>query len=223
MNKRIILIEPSILNANFTILGEQIKAVEEGGAEWLHLDIMDGHFVHNISFGPDLVRRVNEITDIFLDVHLMIENPQEFITMFADAGANLITVHIESSHDVKQTLEQILAQGIKSGISLNPDTPVEHVEPYLSLADLVLVMSVFPGYGGQKFIPKSLDKVKQLRNIIDTSNYDTLIQIDGGIEDSIIQPVIEAGANILVIGTAIFSQKNISGAFRRLSQIATQI
>jgi ribulose-phosphate 3-epimerase len=214
-----LILAPSILNSNFANLYSQIKEIEKGGAEWIHLDIMDGHFVPNISFGPLIVQTVNSITDLFLDAHLMIDNPEKFIEMFKDAGSDLITIHIEVCDNIHKSIESIKNLGISVGVSLNPDTPIEKIIDIVPYVDLVLIMTVFPGFGGQEFIPYTLDKVKKLKEIAGKNNDKLLIQVDGGITIENIRKIADAGANVFVVGSAIFHQPNIEEAVKKFRNI----
>jgi len=209
-------IAPSILNADFSCLGEQIRGVEQGGADWIHLDIMDGHFVPNITIGPMVVQAVRRVTRLPLDVHLMISDADRYIDDFHQAGADLITVHVEACPHLWRTLETIREMGCKTGITLNPATPLMVLQPVLHLLDLVLVMSVEPGFGGQKFIPDSLDRIKQLSSWRREHNYKYLIEVDGGIDINTAPQVVAAGADVLVIGKAIFSQADIPAAVQAI-------
>ena len=204
MEKEMIL-SPSILSADFGILAEQVKRAENAGAQWLHIDVMDGHFVPNMTFAMPVIKSLRKYTDMFFDVHLMIEEPIRYIEDFVKAGADIITVHVEACKDVVATLEKIKECGVKAAITLNPPTPVSAIEPYLDKVDMVLVMSVNPGFGGQKFIPESLDKVKEIRRLLDARGLDTDIEIDGGVNAGNLASVLEAGANVIVAGSAIFS------------------
>lgn len=204
MNERKIEISPSVLGANLMCLGEEIRRVEELGIGWLHLDHMDGHFVPNISFGPDFVSAMRKQTKLFLDVHLMLSEPMKYIETYAKAGADLITVHVEADDDAETMLRAIAAQGIKAGISIKPDTPVQAIEPLLPLCDLVLVMTVEPGFGGQSLREDCVAKIPELKAIIEKSGRDILIEVDGGVKRENAEKVVRAGADVLVIGTGLF-------------------
>lgn len=210
---------PSILSADFLILGEEVKLVESAGADIIHCDIMDGHFVPNISYGPEIVAAVNRITDLPLDVHLMIENPEMFIEKFADAGADMISVHYENNYHLDRLISQIKSFDCKAGVVINPATPVNVLTEVLSLVDYVLVMSVNPGFGGQKFIPGSIEKVKQLRKILVDKNLKVKIQIDGGIGLENIQHVRDAGVDMFVAGASIFKASNKSQVVEEMKKI----
>lgn len=204
MNGRKIEISPSVLGANLMCLGEEIRRVEELGIGWLHLDHMDGHFVPNISFGPDFVSAMRKQTKLFLDVHLMLSEPMKYIETYAKAGADLITVHVEADDDAETMLRAIAAQGIKAGISIKPDTPVQAIEPLLPLCDLVLVMTVEPGFGGQSLREDCVAKIPELKAIIEKSGRDILIEVDGGVKRENAEKVVRAGADVLVMGTGLF-------------------
>ena len=195
---------PSILSADFAHLGDQIRAVAEGGATLLHVDVMDGHFVPNITIGPPVVASVRKVTNLPLDVHLMIEQPEDWVDRYADAGATYLTVHVEASHDVPGTLAAIRARGVRPGLTLNPETPVDAVLPYLGLLDLALVMSVHPGFGGQKFIEGALDKVRAIREALDRQELKAELEVDGGVKPDNAARVVAAGATVLVAGSAVF-------------------
>ena len=204
MSERKIGISPSVLGANLMCLGEEIRRVEELGIGWLHLDHMDGHFVPNISFGPDFVSAMRKQTKLFLDVHLMLSEPMKYIETYAKAGADLITVHVEADDDAETMLRAIAAQGIKVGISIKPDTPVQAIEPLLPLCDLVLVMTVEPGFGGQSLREDCVAKIPELKAMIEKSGRDILIEVDGGVKRENAEKVVRAGADVLVMGTGLF-------------------
>ncbi|MEK6727581.1 MAG: ribulose-phosphate 3-epimerase [Candidatus Omnitrophota bacterium] len=208
-----IKIAPSILSADFSCLDKEIKKVEDAGADMLHIDIMDGHFVPNITIGPVVVKHIRKVTKLPLDVHLMIENPQDFIDSFVSAGSNMITVHIEtiSKEKIKLLKEKLKSRGVKLGVSLNPDTPLAKIKGVLDLVDLVLVMSVSPGFSGQSFIKKCVPKIKELRSIFSGD-----IAVDGGINLESAKLTIKAGANILAAGSYIFGSKDVKSAVERI-------
>ncbi len=211
-----IKIAPSILSADITKLGSQVKLVEDAGAEYLHLDIMDGHFVPNLSYGPGVVASLRKISDMIFDVHLMLENPIDYIEPFAKAGADIITFHVESKSDIVKCIEKIRSFGIKAGLVLNPDTDPEPYRKYFDMVDMVLIMSVYPGFGGQKFIEGVLEKVKYIRNEM---GEDFDIEIDGGVGPLNSKKVINAGANILVAGSAVFGAENPAHVIAEMKEI----
>ena len=203
-----IQISPSILSADFSQLKNEIKKLEQAGADMIHVDVMDGHFVPNLTIGPPVIKSLRGHTNLPFDVHLMISPVHKYIKDYADAGANIITIHPEATNDLKESIKYIRDLGKKVGVSLNPETPLEIIENFLQDIDLVLIMSVHPGFGGQKFMPEVLEKVKKLRNIIIEKKLELDIEIDGGIDFDNNKMVIEAGANILVSGTTVFKKNN---------------
>jgi len=199
------IISASILNADFANLKEQIQAAESAGVDWIHLDIMDGHFVPNISFGPQVAAVCRNITSLPLDTHLMIDNPDQFIDAFADAGSDYISVHVENNAHIHRTLQNILKKNKKAGIVLNPGTPLQAIYPVLHMVSFVLIMSVNPGFGGQSFIPETLDRIAELSKKIDEEKLDVMIEVDGGINAETLRSARNAGANIFVVGSHIFN------------------
>ena len=210
------LIAPSILSADFTKLGEEIKAVENAGADWIHADIMDGHFVPNITFGPLVVEAVHGITSLPIDVHLMIENPDRYIPDFAKAGASWISVQVETCIHLNRTVHMIKDLGVKAGVVLNPATPLCTIDWILEDIDYVLIMSVNPGFGGQSFIPSSLKKIQKLKHMINEKSLSILIQVDGGVNLSTIESVSQAGTDVFVAGSAIFGSNDYAHTIARL-------
>ena len=203
-----IQISPSILSADFSQLGKEIKKLEEGGADLIHVDVMDGHFVPNLTIGPPVIKALRKYTKLPFDVHLMISPVHKYIKNFADAGSDIITIHPEATKDLKESILLIKELNKKVGVSLNPNTEINVIESQLNNIDLVLIMSVFPGFGGQKFITETIKKIKDLKEIKDKNNYSFDIEVDGGINFSNSKEVINAGANILVSGTTIFKENN---------------
>ncbi len=211
-----IIVAPSILSANFACLGEDIGRVEAAGAEWLHIDVMDGHFVPNITVGPQIVADLRPISRLFFDVHLMIENPDQMVEAFIEAGAEMVTVHVEACRHLNRTLNLIKSRGAKAGVSLNPATPVSMIEGVLDEIDLALIMSVNPGFGGQAFIPGAVRKVQQIRLIQIESGRTFHIQVDGGINPQTGREVVQAGADVLVAGSYVFKSGDIDEAIKNL-------
>jgi ribulose-phosphate 3-epimerase len=214
-------IAPSVLGADFSRLAEEIANADRAGADMFHLDIMDGHFVPNISFGPDIVRTINRYTDKFLDVHLMLSQPERHFEAFVEAGSDNITFHIEVHPDPTEIVEKLKGMGVKAGISLNPDTPVDKVLPYLEHFDFLLIMSVNPGFGGQEFIELTIPKITAARQFIDAHNLRTQIEVDGGVNGSNAERIVKAGANILVMGTAFFGSENQEQLVQRVKGLST--
>ncbi|XJZ28455.1 ribulose-phosphate 3-epimerase [Bacillota bacterium Lsc_1132] len=205
-------IAPSILSADFAKLAEEIVDVEKGGADFIHVDVMDGHFVPNITIGPLVVEAIRPITKLPLDVHLMIENPDQYIEAFAKAGADYITVHVEACRHLHRTIHYIKSFGVKAGVVLNPATPVESIHHIIADVDMVLVMSVNPGFGGQKFIPEALEKIRQVKDMAEQKGLGLDIEVDGGVNAETAKLCIEAGATVLVAGSAVYNQKDRSKA-----------
>ena len=213
-------IAPSILSADFTILGEQIAAVERGGADLIHVDVMDGHFVPNLSLGVPVVRSIRKVATVPLDVHLMIEEPDRYLDAFVDAGAAMISVHLEVLPHLHRTLQAIKERGAKAGVAINPSTPVGTLEELAGMLDHVLVMSVNPGFGGQTFIPRSESKIRAVRALLDRQGNTAPIEVDGGVDTSNAARLVEAGATILVAGTSIFGTGDPERAVRDLRTAA---
>jgi ribulose-phosphate 3-epimerase len=211
---------PSILTADFAALGDAVRTLERGGADLVHVDVMDGHFVPNITVGPLVVRALRRVTDLPLDVHLMISEPDRYVDAFAEAGASMISVHVEVLPHLHRTIEHVRSLGVQAGVVLNPSTPVGAIEEMAADVDYVLVMSVNPGFGGQRFIPRSLAKVRAVRALLDAAGSRAPIEIDGGIDHTNIARVVEAGVEIVVAGNAIFSQPDPAGAVRDLREAA---
>jgi ribulose-phosphate 3-epimerase len=215
-----IRIAPSILSANFASLGDEIRKIEEAGAHLLHIDVMDGHFVPNITIGPPVVKSIRKATNLPLDVHLMIADPDRYIPAFVDAGANILSVHAEAAIHLDRTLNFIRSQNVGVGVSINPATPLASVQHVLGLVDMLLLMSVNPGFGGQKFIPYTIDKIRQARQIIEEQNYRCVIEVDGGIDVDTLPAVVKAGAEVLVAGSAIFEAPDPARKIKELLEIA---
>ncbi|MBX4265307.1 ribulose-phosphate 3-epimerase [Clostridium estertheticum] len=211
-----IKIAPSILSADFSRLGEHIKQLDAYGADIIHIDVMDGMFVPNISFGTPIIKSIRKLTSIPFDVHLMIEEPSRYVEEFVHAGADIITVHYETDRHIDRTINYIKSFGVKVGVALNPATPVALIKHLISNLDMVLIMTVNPGFGGQKFIEYCLDKVKEVRELANVYNKDIMIQVDGGIDESNIQGVVSSGANVIVAGSAVFKNDDIEKNIKKL-------
>lgn len=198
------VLSPSILAADFKVLGQEMKKTEENGAAYIHFDVMDGMFVPSISFGMPVLASIHDATEQFMDAHLMVQEPIRYVEAFQKAGADYVTVHLEACEDVKTTLDKIHACGMKAGLAVNPKTDVKELVPYLEDVEMILIMSVHPGFGGQKFIPESLDKIREVRAMLNEKNLETDIQVDGGIYVENVREVLDAGANVIVAGSAVF-------------------
>jgi len=216
------LIAPSILSADFSRLGEEIKAVQAAGADWIHADVMDGHFVPNISIGPLIVEAVRRVTSLPIDVHLMIENPDNYIPAFAQAGASSISVQIETCVHLNRTVDLIQENGARPGVVLNPATPLETLRWIIEYVDYVLIMSVNPGFGGQAFIPNSLNRIRTLRKLIQDRGLSALIEVDGGVNEKTIAEISAAGADVFVAGSAIFGSPDYKKSIQRLRKKINQ-
>jgi len=205
-------IAPSILSCDFSRLADEIKAVEAGGADWIHVDVMDGHFVPNITIGPIVAEGARRATDLPLDVHLMIEHPDRYLDAFAAAGADLLTVHLEACRHLHRTVERIRELGMRPGVAINPATPLEAAREVLADVDLLLIMSVNPGFGGQSYIPASEDKVRRARTMLDESASDAELEVDGGVDASNAAAIVAAGASVLVAGSAVYGHEGGAAA-----------
>ncbi|MGD8779918.1 MAG: ribulose-phosphate 3-epimerase [Ignavibacteria bacterium] len=216
------ILAPSILSADFSNLSQQIRYAEMGGADWIHCDIMDGKFVPNITFGPIVVEAVNRVTNLPIDVHLMIEKPDNFIEQFINAGADYVTVHQEEVKHLNRSLTRIKELGAKAGVVINPATPVSTLYEVLDIVDMILVMSVNPGFGGQKFLENSLSKIRKLDELKKENGYNYLIEIDGGVSSKNIKTISDAGCNVFVVGSSIFDNDNITAATVELKNVISE-
>ncbi len=219
MEKNRTLIAPSILSADFAFLAEGLNLLKNSGADWVHIDVMDGHFVPNLTFGPPVIKALRKHCDLPFDVHLMIEEPERWIEAYKEAGADRLTFHLEACNHSHRYLSLVKEHGMASGITLNPQTPVEGLENILDVCDQVLIMSVNPGFGGQKFIESSIAKIKKLKEIIEKNSFKTLIQVDGGVSLKNAQRIVEAGADILVMGSAFFSANDKTALVKEVQSL----
>ncbi len=221
MTARSVRVAPSILSADFARLAEEVALVEQGGADLLHIDVMDGHFVPNLTIGPPIVEALRKVTKLPLDVHLMMTNPDAFLGEFAEAGADYLTVHVEACPHLHRTVQAIKERRVKAGVTLNPATPLSTLEEIVADADLILIMSVSPGFGGQRFIPSVLDKIRRARQLIDRTGSRAALEVDGGVKVDNAAEIIDAGADILVAGSAIFSSREYGTTIAALRAAGT--
>nr|WP_300005816.1 ribulose-phosphate 3-epimerase [Tissierella sp.] len=212
-------LSPSLLSANFAELKNEIEKLENGGADYLHLDVMDGNYVPNISFGAPVIKSIKKVTKLPLDVHLMIDKPERYIQDFVDAGADIITVHGESTTHIHRVIQMIKSSGVKAGLSLNPATSLESLEYLISDLDLILIMSVNPGFGGQSFIPAIKNKIKETRKLIDSESLDIILQVDGGIKTDNIEEIVELGADLIVVGSDIFKARDLESRVKEFKDL----
>ncbi len=220
MKKQSIYIAPSILSADLLQLKKQVEMLSENGADYIHVDVMDGHFVPNLTFGPNMVKALKRITSLPLDVHLMISNPDLYINDYIRAGADILTVHQEACTHLHRTIQSIHNHGVRAGVSLNPATSLSTVENVLDDMDLLLIMTVNPGFGGQKFIPQGLKKIAEARKMLDATGRDILLEVDGGVDNSTVESIVQHGADVLVSGSAIFGKQDIVAAMKTLKEKA---
>ena len=224
IKKYLPIIEPSILSADFVTLGEDITGIYNLGLKMLHIDVMDGHFVPNLAIGPGVLKSLKKhFPDVLYSVHLMVERPSMYIDMFADAGADIITVHVEAEHHLDRTISYIKEKGLLAGVSLNPATPIGAIQMALPIVDVVLVMTVNPGFGGQTLIPYALDKVSVLSEILREPEYDFLIEVDGGIKHRHLKKVVSQGAHLIVMGSSIMGSENVVDAFKEAQEIVSSL